>query len=284
MRRFLLAGLALAAGMLVTFWIDLYAESASEGPVEPARASGPTLADLASGRLAIVDLTWPLNAKSAYWPGENYTPFELHPIATLEKNGVLSKAFSTPEHLGTHLDAPNHFEPNRPSVDQIPPNQFFAPAVVIDVTGPVSADSDYRVSLDDIQKFEAKDGEIPAGAVVLAWTGWSKFWSNPTRYYSKDVMGQLHFPGFSAEAVAFLLDERQARGVGIDTLSVDHGSSRDYPVHHLLGKADRYGLENLAHLDKLPPTGSYLVVAPIKIETGSGGPTRVFAILPTSER
>jgi kynurenine formamidase len=284
LRRVLLALVALGGGMLLVVWLDVRsaeeAVKAAGAAAPPAAkpAAAPTLDDLVAGKLSIVDLTWPLNRESAFWPGDNYAPFELKTIATLEKDGVLSKAFSSPEHLGTHLDAPNHFEPNRPSVDQIPPGQLFAPGVVIDVSGPVSADAAYRVSPEDIQRFEAGFGKIPAGAVVLAYTGWSKFWSNPTRYQGRDAMGRLHFPGFSAEAVEFLIRERDVRGVGVDTLSVDHGLSRDFPVHHLLGKADRYGLENLAGLDKLPPRGFYLFVAPMKIETGSGGPTRVFAV------
>jgi kynurenine formamidase len=194
---------------------------------------------------------------------------------------VLSKAFSSPEHLGTHLDAPNHFEPNRPSVDEIPPGQLFAHGVLMDVSGPASADADYLLSLEDVHHFESEYGRIPDGAVVLAYTGWSKFWDNQTRYSNRDVMGKLHFPGFSSAAVDFLINERHVRGIGLDTMSVDHGLSRDFPVHHLLGKADCYGLENLARLDQLPPTGFYLIVAPMKIETGSGGPARVFAVVPT---
>jgi kynurenine formamidase len=282
-RRALLAALALAGGMLLAAWLDLRDAAAEAGNRQPAprrtAQNPPSLADLAAGKLAIVDLGWPLNRDSAYWPGENYKPFELHTIATLEKDGVLSKAFSSPEHLGTHLDAPNHFERKGLSVDQIPPGRFFSPAVVVDVSGPVSSNADYLVTLDDIQKFEARHGQIPASAVVLANTGWSKFWNNLTRYQNRDVMGKLHFPGFSPEAVEFLISKRQARGVGLDTMSVDYGLSRDFAVHHLLGKAECYGLENLANLDKLPPTGFYLLVAPMKIETGSGGPTRVFAVL-----
>ena len=91
-------------------------------------------------------------------------------------------------------------------------------------------------------------------------------------------MGRMHFPGFSAEAVKFLIERRNIRGIGLDTLSIDPGQSRDFAVHHLLGSHGRYGLENLAGLDDLPPVGFYLIVAPIKIETGTGGPTRVFAI------
>jgi len=77
-----------------------------------------------------------------------------------------------------------------------------------------------------------------------------------------------------------LIHERKAKGLGIDTLSIDYGLSRDFVVHHVVNKAGRYGLENVANLDRLPPRGFFLVVAPIKIEHGSGGPTRIFAILP----
>ena len=115
---------------------------------------------------------------------------------------------------------------------------------------------------------------------MLALTGWSQFWNNPIRYQNKDVMSRLHFPGYSAEAVQFLIEQRQVRGVGLDTMSVDYGLSRDFAVHHVLGKAGRYGLENLANLDKLPPRGFTMFIAPMKIETGSGGPTRVFVVLP----
>ncbi len=270
--------------MLINLGLELRwatpTRAADSGQFAPP--TSPSFEDLAAGKLRIVDLAWPLNRHSAYWPGDNYKPFELHTIATLEKDGVLSKAFSSPEHLGTHLDAPNHFERNQPSVDQIPAERFFAPGVMIDISAAASNDPDYRLSLDDVRRFEQAHGNIPRGAVVLTYTGWSKFWSDRIRYQSSDVMGRLHFPGYSAEAVQFLIDQRQVRGVGLDTMSVDYGLSRDFVVHHVLGKAGRYGLENLAQLDKLPAGGFYLFVAPMKIETGSGGPTRVFAVLTSS--
>jgi kynurenine formamidase len=269
--------LALAGGFVFAVMLD----AAEPPPRENERAAEfPTLADLTAGSLEIVDLSWPLNANSAFWPAPGYEPFKLRDIATLEKDGVHSKAFSSPEHLGTHLDAPNHSEAGRPSVDRLPSQSLFAPGVLIDVSGAVSADPDYLISVEDIRRFEQKHGEIPHQAVVLANTGWARFWEIPARYQSRDVRGQLHFPGFSPEAVDFLIRERDVRGVGLDTLSVDRGLSRDFPVHHLLGRAERYGLENLAQLDKLPPLGFTLFVAPMKIETGTGGPTRVFAILP----
>lgn len=250
----------------------------TEGDAPPARPA--TLDDLAAGRVTIVDLAYPLNEASAYWPGERYRPFRLETIATLEQDGVLSKAFFSPEHLGTHLDAPNHFARGGRSVDQLAPRELFAPGVVIDVSSAASMDADYQLTAADVEAWERMHGPIPAGAVVLLHTGWGRHWGNPARYQGRDVRGQLHFPGYSVAAARLLVEARQARGLGIDTMSIDHGPSRDFAVHHVVNGAGRYGLENVARLDELPPRGFYLVVAPIKIETGSGGPARVFALVP----
>jgi kynurenine formamidase len=278
MQRLILAIAALVGGIALNGLIELAELRTTQAALQPTATNTVGFESLASGKLKIVDLSWPLNAKNAYWPGDNYKPFELHTIATLERDGVLSKAFSSPEHLGTHLDAPNHFQRDGVSVDRIPPSQLLGPGVMIDVSAATAADVDYLVTVADIEQFETRNGPIPSNAIVLVSTGWGRFWDNPDRYQGKDVMGRLHFPGFSAEAAKFLVDQRQARGIGLDTMSVDHGLSRDFAVHHILGKAGRYGLENLARLETLPPRGFYLFVAPIKIEGGSGGPARVFAI------
>jgi len=287
MRGGIVLGLCLAAGCIVARLLDLQEQippTSVANLTSAARAAEPdrqaTLDQLCQGKLKVVDLTWPLNQESAFWPGPKYKPFNLETLATLEKDGVLSKAFCTPEHLGTHLDAPNHFEPGGISVDRLPPEQFFAPGVMIDMSGPASLDADYRLRLEDVKQWELAHGPIPRGTVVLLNTGWGRHWNHKERYQGSDVQGRLHFPGFSAAAVRYLLDERDIRGIGIDTLSVDNGLSRDFAVHHLIGAAGRYGLENVAHLNELPPRGFYLIVAPIKIETGSGGPTRIFAIVP----
>ncbi len=260
-------------------WLALVALDAVAIPAQP-----PTLADLASGKLEVVDLSYPLNAQNAYWPAENYRPFQLDTIATLENNGVLSKAFASPEHLGTHLDAPNHFVAGKPGVDRLPPESLFGPGVVIDVAGKASADPDFRLTAEHVKLWEQQHGPVPAGAIVLLHTGWGRFWNHADRYQGRDAGGRLHFPGYAADAAEYLTKERKVRGLGIDTLSVDYGQSRDFEVHKVLGHAERFGLENVAHLDKLPTRGFYVFVAPMKIETGSGGPTRIFAILDESDR
>lgn len=258
--------------------LELNRTVAEEKAKQVTTKDSPTLDELVSGKLAIVDLTWTLDAANPYWPAENYEPFHLKTIATIEKNGVLSKAFYTPEHLGTHLDAPNHFEQNQPSVDEIKAEDLFAAGVVIDVAAQVETNADYRLALVDIAAWEKENGRIPDRSVVFLHTGWGRHWANYPRYKNQDAMGKMHFPGFSREAAEFLVTERRVRGIGIDTLSIDYGLSQDFIVHHVINKAGRYGLENVAQLDKLPKTGFYVSVAPVKVRSGSGGPTRITAM------
>jgi kynurenine formamidase len=165
-------------------------------------------------------------------------------------------------------------------VDQIQPANFFAPGVIIDIAMQVTANPDYQATVEDLTAWEREHGPIPNGAVVLLHTGWGEFWKNFARYKNQDTMGKLHFPGYSAAAARWLIQERQVKGIGIDTLSMDPGLSKDFAVHHIVNSAGRFGLENVAQLDKLPARGFHLIIAPMKIESGTGGPTRIFAVLP----
>lgn len=256
----------------------MYAQAPGISAKNPADAI--TLEDLVSGRARTIDLTYALNPQNAFWPGENYQPFELKTLATLEKDGVLSKAICLPEHLGTHLDAPNHFDKNPMSVEKLTAKELFGPGVVIDIETQAEQNADYVLTRADIDRWEKQNGPIPPGAIVLLHTGWGRFWNNADRFRNRDARGQLHFPSYSAEAARFLIEGRKARGLGIDNLSIDPGNSKDFPVHHIVNGAGKFGLENVANLDQLPPRGFYLIVAPIKIETGTGGPTRIWAVLP----
>ena len=242
----------------------------------PAVPAG--LAEIANGHLQMVDLSYPLNESNPYWPGEDYSSFRFETIATLESDGVYSGVFSMPEHLGTHLDAPNHFEVDQPSVDEIALQDLIAPMVVVDVRDACQSNSDYRLQPADLQSWEAQYGRIPEGAVVFALTGWGQYWEEYSRYKNEDAEGQLHFPGFSNEAAAFLTTERSIKGIGIDSLSVDYGPSRTFSVHHIVNGAGGYNIENVANLEQIPPSGAWLIAAPIKIEKGSGGPVRGWAV------
>ncbi len=119
---------------------------------------------------------------------------------------------------------------------------------------------------------EPAHGRVPTDAIVFLKTGWGQHWKNPTRYRNQDSTGRMHFPGFSVEAARFLIEQRKMKALGIDTLSIDYGPSKDFAVHHLVNGAGRYAIENVAQLDKLPARDFFVFVAPVKIESGSGGP------------
>jgi len=143
----------------------------------------------------------------------------------------------------------------------------------------VAADPEYQVSVEDIAAWEQANGPIPPGAVVLARTGWSSRWHSMQKYRNADVKNVMHFPGFSVAAVQFLVEARNLAGIGIDTLSVDPGSSKDYPVHRYSAAHNLYNLENVGYLEQVPPSGAVLVVAPAKLQGGSGGPVRLLALI-----
>lgn len=189
-------------------------------------------------------------------------------------------AYFTPEHHGTHIDAPVHGREGRRPVDALTAADLFGPAVVIDLSEQAAADADYRATVEDFQAWESAHGILPTGAIVLLSTGWSRKWDDLAAYQNLDELGRPHFPGFSEEAATWLVTERDIRGIGIDDLSVDYGASSDFAVHGIVNGAGKFHLENVANTHLLPATGAFLIVAPIKIEGGSGGQVRLFAVIP----
>jgi len=240
------------------------------------RHSSPAPQQLFGG---VVDLTHPVNEKTPNWEGAAESPYKVKQLASFEKNGYFTRSISLPEHFGTHIDAPTHFGPGVWTVDQIPPQRLVAPLVVIDVRGKVANNPNYQVSLDDLAIWEHDNGEIPPGAVVMALTGWAAHWDSMKDYRNADSKGVMHFPGFAVETAKFLVQARKIAGLGIDTLSVDYGPSKDFPVHHFTAKNNVYHLENVGSLEQAPEAGAIVVVAPAKLEGGSGGPVRIFALL-----
>ncbi len=232
----------------------------------------------------IIDLTYPFDDQTVYWP--NNKPFEWEKVKwgkNASGHWYASGAFSASEHGGTHLDAPVHFAEQGRSVDQIPVEELIGPAIVIDVRTQVEGNPDYELQIEDVQAWETEHGHIPKESLVLLFTGWGKYWPDPIRYLGSPTPEDsttLHFPGYSAQSIQFLVSQRGIRGVGIDTASIDPGRSKDFVAHRVLGEANLYGLENVAALEKLPPTGSVVTALPIKIRGGSGGPVRIFATIP----
>src|SRR5215475_407148 len=240
----------------------------------------PAVDDIIAGKTRVIDLSYAISDKMVPWPGDAKA-FEAKINATVEKEGYFTRSFWMLEHYGTHMDAPAHFPPGTTTVDRIEPEKFFGPALVLDVRKEAERDPDYQVGAKDIAAWEAKHGKIPAGAIAILRTGWSARWPDVVRYRNQDANGKMHFPGYSVEAAKLLLD-RRVFGLGCDTLSIDPGSSPDFPVHHLVLGAGVYQLENLADLSGVPETGAFVIAAPIKLEGGSGGAVRVFVLVNAS--
>jgi kynurenine formamidase len=232
-----------------------------------------------TGFKAIVDLTHTVGPNTPNYEATTKPVFHARTISTVQKGGYFAREISLPEHFGTHIDAPAHFAQGLWTVDQIPAERLIAPLAVIDVRQEVSRNSDYQVGVDDIANWEKSHGHLPQGAVVIARTGWESRWNTAQQYRNPDAKGVLHFPGYSQEAARFLVEGRNTIGLGIDTLSIDYGPSQDYPVHKYTLSHSLYHLENVANLDSVPDSGATVVVAPMKLEGGSGGPVRILALI-----
>jgi kynurenine formamidase len=239
------------------------------------------LARFAKGSTRVIDLSYTISDHLPPWPGDKKT-FEAFPNATIERDGYFTRSFWMLEHYGTHLDAPAHFPPGKTTVDEIPAHKLIGPCVLLDVFNEnrrTNSDAaDYRLPASRVEEWEARHGNIPEGAIVLLRTRCSAQWNDADRYRGLDAAGSMHFPGFSVEAVQYLISKR-INGIGADAMSVDAGDSKDYAVHTLALGSDLFQLENLSDLSEVPEAGALLIVAPIKLEGGSGGPCRVFAII-----
>jgi kynurenine formamidase len=244
------------------------------------RASGSSL----DGR-EVVDLTHPFGEETIYWPTAEGFQLEVDARGWTEGGYYYeANSFRTAEHGGTHLDAPIHFAEGRQAADEIPLERLIGPGVVVDVTGACAADRDHLVTTAELCAWEDAHGRIPDGAIVLLHTGFGRFWPDRVRYMGTDARGpdavaDLHFPGLHPEAARWLVSERSIGAIGLDTPSIDHGPSKTFEAHCVLFEANVPALENVAHLDRLPPTGFDVVALPMKIRGGSGGPLRVVALL-----
>ena len=247
-------------------------------------------AEIASGAILTIDLTQTLSpdTPTLVLPPEfnQCAGFSKEEISRYDERGVAWywNNFTVSEHTGTHFDAPVHWAsgkdlPNN-STNTIPPADFLASAVVIDISQQSAADPDYLLTVADIEAWEEAHGCIPPRNWVLLRTDWSK---REGEAYTNRHEDGAHTPGPTTEAVRFLLEQRDIHGLGVETIGTDAGQAHlldpAYPAHTLIHGAGRYGLQCLENLDLLPATGNIIVAAPLKIEDGSGSPLRVLALV-----
>lgn len=223
--------------------------------------------------IRIVDLTHAVAKDIPTWDGS--CGFHLKNRVDYDQ-GVRAQDISLQAGIGTHMDAPAHFFQGTEDIADLPLSNLMVPVVVIDVSD--RADKEYSISVEDIHRFEQVHGRIKEGCCVLAYTGWSERWSDSSKYRNVDPStGIMQFPTWSPEAAQLLL-ERNVVGIGIDTLSPDKEAS-DFPVHKVMLKAKKYIIENVAHADKLPATGAYIMAMPLKLVGATESPIRLVGLV-----
>ena len=239
--------------------------------------TGPGALNLSLGTYTQVqDLTHTITPETPVFPG-NPQPL-IEPLRTFEQDGYYANKLTFDEHTGTHMDAPAHIIEGAAFANEVPVQQFFAPLAVVDISERAASEPDAQVMPDDLLNWESEHGELPAGAFVAMNSGWDARIGDPASFINQGEDGVLHFPGFHPDAATFLITERDITGIGVDTLSLDYGPAQQFVTHVAVLQEGKYGLEGLAALSTVPPSGALIVVGGPKVMVGSGGPSRVMAL------
>jgi kynurenine formamidase len=251
-------------------------ETPSRTTLERAQPAAGSVGYVPRGEVR--DLTHVL---STAWPVfEMYVePMRMRRLANLAEHEYNAFELAFNEHIGTHVDAPAHFDDNGLTVDQIPARSLVAPLAVVRVRERAARDNVTELTVDDLRQWESRYGRIPDGAVLAVDNGWSERIDIPGAFLNFDEKeGHYRHPGISVDAAHFLVQERSVVGVGIDTPSLEPGNRPADPfTHRVLLPAGVYGIENLAHLDTVPDAGATVVVGAPKHAHGTGGPARILA-------
>jgi len=162
--------------------------------------------------------------------------------------------------LGTYLDSPYHFHPNKPSIEKLRLEQLVLPGMVVDCT---------HISACQAIGPEVLNGKDIRGKAVLFHSGWSVYWGKPEYY---------QFP-FLIRETALALKAGGARMVGVDWLVIDDTMDPRRPVHVTLLAEDILIVENLTALDELPETGFTFYAVPVKVAGAAAFPVRTYATI-----
>jgi kynurenine formamidase len=212
------------------------------------------------------------------WPGDPAVAFR--PVADLGTDGYRLRELTIGEHSGTHVNAPSTLFADGVSVDAVDPDRLVAPLVVIDARARCEVDADHALTGAEVAAWEAEHGRVPPRALVVMFTGWQDRWDDPAAYLGADAAGVLHFPGIAPETARWLFDERAVGGFGIDTHGVDPGRDDSLATNRIALAAGCLVVENLAHLDEVPPAGATAVIGVLALTGGTGSPARVLALAP----
>ena len=255
---------------------DVFRAAAAGAGVAAATSVAGALPAMAQTPAQILDLTHELSEDFPTFGGE--PGYRAEKIFDFAKDGYNLYSLTIDEHSGTHLDAPLHFSADGQSVAEIPVDKLVTPLCIIDIKERAADNPDAQVTPDDLKTWISANGDIPAGACVAMNSGWSAHASSDM-FRNADADGVMHFPGFHIEAVQMLMEEADVTGLAVDSLLLDHGISKDFAVHYAWLPSGRWGLECIANLDALPPSGATLIIGAPKNRGGTGGPSRVMAMV-----
>lgn len=254
---------------------DLFRGAATAGVAAAAVSMpSPLFAQKAMALTKVEDLTHELHEMFPTFFGEQQLYVE--PKFAYAEHKFNLNEWRINEHTGTHVDAPFHFSEDGNTVAEIPIGDLVCPLAIVDIREKADGDADAQVTPEDLMAWKEANGDIPEGACVAMLSGWGAHVGSD-KFRNADGEGKMHFPGFHVDAVQMLMEETTAKGIAVDTLSLDFGPSPDFAVHYAWLPSGRWGVECVANLEALPATGATLFVGAPKIRGATGGPARVFA-------
>lgn len=232
-----------------------------------------------------IELSHRLNNDSPYWAGIPEGSVELGTVVFDWGNPMLDcqiQTFKFPGQFGTHIDFPGHFIKEGVLSEAYSVKDCVFPLCVIDVTEQVKENPCYAVTVDDIKAYEEKYGEIPEGAFVALYTGWSKYWPDMDALSGLAEDGSENFPGWSLPALQYIYEVRNAAANGHETLDTDASvlaaEAGDLACERYVLAKGKLQIEVLCNLDQVPPAGALLIAAYPNISGATGLPVRVWAI------
>ena len=261
----------------VGFTVTALSSAEAAAKTKPKEKEGASAEKAERYFKAVVDLTHTMSPEFPTYFG--VPGIELQRQYEFKKDGFNLNWWRIIEHAGTHLDAPLHFSANGITVEKIVAGELVVPLAVIDVRKSAEKNPDYLMTVEDVVTWEKRFKKLPDNCCVAMMSGWAQHVGNPAKFTGKDAVGAFHFPGFSPELAEWLLKQRKVLGIASDTLSLDNGPSKDFKTHHIWLPSGRWGLENVASLEKVPPSGATLVVGVPKVKDATGAPVRLIALI-----
>ncbi|XP_057317365.1 kynurenine formamidase-like [Hydractinia symbiolongicarpus] len=239
-----------------------------------------------SSKMVNIDLTYPFDENTVYWPTEQLGKFKFTSkhaeVNTSFETYYEANRFSAAEHGGTHLDAPRHFVHGKLGVADISLEKLIGRLFLVDVSSEVDKNKDFLIMQEHIEQAETSLKRKVDDHIVLFYTGFSKHYPDLNKYLGTNTTNtsMLRFPGLHPDAATWLTERRKVKSVGIDTASIDYGQSSKFLAHRILFSHNVPAFENvnLKEITKLKSVNKVMIYAlPMMIKNGSGAPLRIVA-------